>query len=633
MTFRLTLWGLWALGAAQPLTGTYLITGNSSFAQSRFATLQEAFDSLHRRGAQGTVTIRLVGGSQWSPTAEPATIRLPGYDCNNCEVRVLLDTAFALTKSPSNTPTDRFLLRFSGSIQNFLLDGLHRCTLYAQTTSFGTGVIGFVSETGRDLILRNVRLQNLFLRGGSRSQTQVGVYVGSDAGLFGPASQLSADSEVDSLVLRGLRIWAVSGGITLVGRRAIAHRAFVEEDTIGTPVQNPNQLDELSWGGELGASGIRVGGFRQLVIRRCLVRNAIRNDANIVLLSGIRADSCEKALITQNLIHSLRYVGNEGHSNVGISVQVPTTYLTSEGEYIISNNMVSDIYGDGDDDPGLANSPLRGNYYPAGISVNALDPVSNARVKIYHNTIHLFGQNPSSHPTGGSACIRIMPRVSGGVTIEGNILQNTLRCGTNANKKAYGIALFHNGSTNFTIRHNAYRIASGAAGGDYAGLTYQTDRNWNNWQSLGYEASGVWLSTNVHFVDNIDLHLVDAPTQIVAAGPTPLRVEEDFDGENRPLGGNAPDLGADEVDETSTIFVVKTPLVRLSLYPNPSDGTLYLSLPGRAILRMYDLSGAVCWEAPVEANAQVSLPLSSGAYFLHLLGEGWQHSEKLLLLP
>lgn len=32
-----------------------------------------------------------------------------------------------------------------------------------------------------------------------------------------------------------------------------------------------------------------------------------------------------------------------------------------------------------------------------------------------------------SHLTGGSACITIRPRVSGGVIIEGNILQNTLK--------------------------------------------------------------------------------------------------------------------------------------------------------------------------------------------------------------
>lgn len=617
---------------AQPLSGLYLITGSSDFTNQRFASLQEAFDSLRNRGAQGAVTIRLPGGSAWSPVNEPSTIRLPGYTCNNCIVRVELDTAVTIAKSPTNAQSERFVLRFSGAIRNFTLDGMGKCTLHTQTVAFGTGVVGFVSEPGNDLLLRNVRLEGLHLRGSGRGTTEIGVFVGRDAALSGTNAVLPPPSSVDTLMLRRLRIQAISNGIYVASVRGVIQNLFIEEDTVGTPISNPNMLDEQSWGANLGASGIRVGGGYDVYIRRCVVRNAVRNDNQYVLLSGIRTDSCERVRILQNLVHGIRYVGTEGYANHGMLIQVPTTYNLPDGDHIIANNMIADIYGDADDDPAFANSFLRGAYYPSGIAINSFDPVSDARVKIWHNSIHLFGQNPSSYPTGGSACITIRPRVSGGVIIEGNILQNTLRCGTASDKKAYGIALFHNGTTSFTIGTNAYYVASGAAGGNFAGLTYQTDRSWSAWQGLGYEAAGKWLSAAVPFVSNIDLHLVGLPADIVGSGPLPLRVMDDFDGDIRPLGGTAPDLGADEVDESTTFF--SQPLSQVLIYPNPTGGEVFLRLPSAARLRLYDLSGALLYEAEhVEREGRLRLPVSEGLYLLHIEGRGWQTSSRLLVKP
>ncbi|MCS6896323.1 MAG: T9SS type A sorting domain-containing protein [Bacteroidia bacterium] len=619
---------------AQPLSGTYLVNGVNNFSTKEFATLQQAFDSLHNRGAQGGVVIRLVGGSTWSAINEPSTIRLRGYTCTGCQVRVELDTATAIAKSPSNNQTDRFLLRFSGNLKNFTLDGKDKCTLHVQTNSFGTGVIGFVSESGYDLKLDNVKVERLYLRGSSRNGTEVGVFIGRDAALSGPSAVLVPLSSIDTLRLRQLRIWAVSNGIYAAARRGIARKLFIEEDTIGTPMTNPNLLDAQSWGGNLGASGIRIGGFYESHIRRCVVRNAVRNDNTVVLLSGIRTDTCENIRITHNLIHGLRYIGNEGYAHHGIVAHVPTTYNLPDGEYIIANNMIADIYGDGDDDPSFLGSFLRGAYYPSGIVINAFDPVSDARVKIFHNTINLFGQNPSTYPTGGSACITIRPRVSGGVTIQGNILQNTLLCSTSPDKKAYGIAIFHNGATNFNIGPNALYVASNAAGGDFAGLTFQTDHSWNSWQSLGYEAGGKWLSADIPFISDIDLHLASYPPDIVNQGPTPLRVLDDFDGEARPLGGSAPDFGADEVNENSTATGALSrahPLAKI--YPNPTRGKVRYSFPTCAQVALYDLAGSLLWKEILEHEGEISLPFPPGIYLLEARGNGWSQTFRLFIQP
>ncbi|MCX8112029.1 MAG: hypothetical protein N3E49_02350 [Bacteroidia bacterium] len=54
--------------------------------------------------------------------------------------------------------------------------------------------------------------------------------------------------------------------------------------------------------------------------------------------------------IPQNLVHGLRYLGNEGHTHHGILIQVPATYHLPDGGHI---NMIADIYGDGDNDLAL----------------------------------------------------------------------------------------------------------------------------------------------------------------------------------------------------------------------------------------------------------------------------------------
>lgn len=92
-------------------------------------------------------------------------------------------------------------------------------------------------------------------------------------------------------------------------------------------------------------------------------------------------------------------------------------------------------------------------------------------------------------------------------------------------------------------------------------------------------------------------------------------------------------MGADEVDET-TSAIASQPIPQVSVYPNPTSGGIFLRLPSPARVKLYDLSGTLLYEVgKTENGTHLRLPVPAGVYLLHLIGEGWQTSTRLLVQP
>lgn len=617
-------WGILSLLGmlvAQPLTGTYTITGTSNFSANQFATIQEAFDSLNQRGAQGTLIITLPPGTFWDPASEPSVITLAGYPCIQCDVTLELDTAVTLAKSPAGTAGNRFVFRFGGNTQstltsvntpgqltNFALDGNDKFTIQSTTVGGGTttGAIGIVSTTSAPLVVNGFHIRNLRIAGLNRSNTFSGIYLGPDTSLtFG---SLQAGSSVSGLNIWLNKIDSVSRPIHVRGARSIVQNVQAFANLIGTG-------SDASWAVANNIGGIHILGATNVTINQNVVTGAV--SGNNYRIAGIRLDTCENFNVYRNHIYKIRYTGTSGWGEYGIAAILPASFLGPVTNRI-TDNMIADIVGD-------AWASTVGTGFVCGIFLNASATNANARTILAHNSINLYGNNPSTYAGGGSAAIGIGSSVTGGVTIEGNILQNTLRASQASGKLAYGIVFFATSALSAVIcNYNAYYVqASGADNhiGRIGGTNFTTFSAWQA-SSLSPEANGIGLFTPAPFLSNTDLHLSSTtPTLLINAGNPAYNGTSDYDGHTRPLPnpgpgpngdpGSVPDIGADEVDGTPLICPssIAAPNVVTSTPPNAGSDylwgtTISLDTTGTnsptasgALQVIYSLDGGLTWTA------------------------------------
>ncbi|MEN2992953.1 MAG: T9SS type A sorting domain-containing protein [Bacteroidia bacterium] len=554
----------WAQGT--PLQGNYTITGVSDFNNRQFATIQEAFDSLNQRGARGNVVITLPPVGNWNPANEPSTITLVGYNCITCQVSVVLQRQDTLRKAPSTSSGGRFIFRFGGATQSNLSNPLNRgqlrnfslsgadvfalkSTQNASNSGTSTGLIGIVSTQDVPLNLEGFTIDGLILLGASRSQTFSGIYLGSDPATGNLVSApLTPGSTVQTLRLTSNKIDSVSRPIMLRGSsNAVLNGVEVERNQIGQSAPD-------SWAATFNIGAIHIFWGRNINVMANQITGATSGSITAAnQLAGIRLDTCENFTLARNWIYGLRYTGADGRGQYGICVILPATLQASSQNRIFSN-MIADIVGD-------ARASTTGVEYVSGIFVNAAGNLTDAKLAIYHNSIHLYGNNSvtSTQSEGGSAAITIGHRISGGLVISGNILQNSLRVAQNGTRAAYGMLFFSNSLSGAQINHNAYRIAAQGVPNYIARLGNTDYATLSAWRASapGREARGLFLREDVPFVSPTDLHLVStAPTAVINAGDLAYNGTLDFDGQTRPIGGvgsdpgTAPDIGADELAGT-----------------------------------------------------------------------------------
>jgi hypothetical protein len=554
---------------AQPLTGTHFITGTSAFSASggQFATIQEAFDSLMSRGVGGGgVTFRVQDswvGSATGQLAEPNTIRLSTYTGSGPNSPVTLTFAdlsspVYFAKSPNGAAGDRFIFRFTGSVKYFTLDGAGKLILKSTATGgTSTGLIGFVSTSSLDLDIDAITIRNVVMHGNGRANTFSGVYIGQDASLT--TGTVSANSNIGAVVgitIEGCTIDSVSRPILVAGRRTNTRKIRVLRDTLGNPT------DATAWAAASNIGAVHLRGVQNPIVQGCVVHGESSTNTSV---AGIRLDSCENFTITRNWVYNIEYTGTGGYGTFGIHIALPSTFIGSSVNNVVSNNMLAGLVADGD-----ANFSFP-RYIPAGILVEAASgSISDAKLALIHNSIHLFG-SASGNYTGSSAGIAISASVQGGVKIDGNLIQNTFDA--SGNDIAYGlvIATGSPSTARFDINYNQYYLGGSASQLVYARVGTTLFPTFSGWQSSTIpnipspDANGlVHVPGPVPFVSNIDLHLVDTlPSSAINAGNTAYNGAFDFDGQTRPLPtnppgsvntppdpGTAPDVGADELDGT-----------------------------------------------------------------------------------
>jgi len=578
------------------LSGTYLITGNSDPSNGEFATIQEAFNELMLQGVVPPgVTFRVQDSWVGSPTgqdAEPNTIRLSTYNgaASNAPVTLTfadLSSPVYFAKAPSGMPQNQFIFQFTGSIKYFTLDGAGKLILKSTATGgTTTGLIGFVSSFSQDLDIDAITIQNVVMHGNGRENTFVGVYIGDEVlgGSVTPGSNIGAD---EGIAIQGCTIGLVSRPILVAGRRDNTRNIRVIQNTLGDPT-NPT-----AWAANDNIGAVHLRGVQNPIVQGCVVHGQT-NDKHSV--AGIRLDSCENFTITQNWVYDIGYYPlpgqTRGYGSYGIYIALPSTFIGSSVNNVVSNNMLAGLVGDGDiryDFP---------EYIPAGILVSTTSgSISDAKLALIHNSIHLFGFGGSPFfisYNGSSAGIAIGSGVEGGVKIHANLIQNTLKAvGADT---AYGlvIATDNPSAAGFDINYNQYYLGGSAFRKVYARVGTNVFPIFSDWQASNIpnipspDANGLVHEPGpVPFVSNTDLHLIPTSQSSAINAGDPAYNGPDFDGETRPIGGGsggdpgtAPDVGADELDGTpfscpSSLQAPEIVVVETGDYP-PLAGSDYL---------------------------------------------------------
>jgi hypothetical protein len=612
------------------LTGTYNITGNPTPGPGEFTTIQQAFSALMSQGV-GPGGVTFVVQESWRTTnsstgraAEPPTIQLstyPGAGPGNPVTLTftgLADTVY-FAKSPNGAAGERFIFRFTGTIRNFTLDGAGKLILKSTTSTTGgsnpsgtnTGLIGFVSVTtpsSLDLDIDAITIQNVVMHGSGRATTFSGVYIGQDANLIiGTVSTGSSIGAAVGITIQGCTIDSVSRPILVAGRRANTQNIRVIQDTLGNPT------DPTAWAATSNIGAVHLRGVQNPIVQGCVVHGESSTNTSV---AGIRLDSCENFTITQNWVYNIRYTGTGGYGTFGIHIPLPSTFIGSSVNNVVSNNMLAGLVADGD-----ANFSFP-RYIPAGILVEAASgSISDAKLALIHNSIHLFG-SASGNYTGSSAGIAISASVQGGVKIDGNLIQNTFDA--SGSDIAYGlvIATGSPSTAGFDINYNQYYLGGSASQLVYARVGTTPFSTFSGWQSSAIpnipspDANGlVHAPGPVPFVSNTDLHLVaGAPSSAINAGNPDYNGALDFDGETRPIPtvAAAPDVGADELDGTpfSCPSSLQAPdIVVTGTYPPLAGDYLWgqqveidttgtnSPTPSGTLNLIYSLDGGVTWTA------------------------------------
>jgi hypothetical protein len=251
------------------------------------------------------------------------------------------------------------------------------------------------------------------MHGNGRNNTFVGVYIG-DGFLGGPVNPVSNIGANEGITIQGCTIDSVSRPILVAGIRAKTRNIRVIQDTLG------NLTDPTAWAADDNIGAVHLRGVQYPIVQRCIVHGE-RNYSNHSV-AGIRLDSCENFTITQNWVYNIEYYSlsgqTRGYGSYGIYIALPSTFIGSPVNNVVSHNMLAGLSGDGN----VVSFPSR---IPAGIFVEATSgSISDAELALIHNSIHLFGSSDPGYFTtynGSSAGIAISASVQGGVKIDGYI--------------------------------------------------------------------------------------------------------------------------------------------------------------------------------------------------------------------
>jgi hypothetical protein len=505
------------------------------------------FEALNGRVFGGNVTVNIAGDS----TAETGLNALNQWPEDPAG-------PYTLTIQPSGgaarTVSGNFaggLIRLNGA-DRVTIDGLNadgNSLTMSNTSTVNPSATIYLLPTGvLNAGASNNTIQNLNIVGGANTIGVAGIAIAGST-----VNTAGADNDGNTIT---------GNTITKVYYAIYARGSFTPTSAgmDGLVISN-NTLGPVAQGADsLGLAGIYLYGANSPSVSGNAIRNltaAASAAGGIYVVQEVAGGSIANNTITNltsaiatgatNQITGIYFGSNVSNLTVsGNKIQSVSNTLVagagargiianSEGAgNVIANNMVSDIVTS----PGTST-----NSWPVGIAVETAATV----VKVYNNSVNLFGPHTGNNVISGSS-----PLFLGGgvltVDVRNNVLSNSYDNSTSTTERTLAVSAPFLGASGFVdINYNDYYVNGPLTAtnfiGNLGGTNIATLAAWKT----ATTKDAFSIAANPQYVSATDLHIntSGAATPIENVGSSIVIVTNDVEGDFR--NSTTPDMGADEV--------------------------------------------------------------------------------------
>jgi hypothetical protein len=428
------------------LNGTYSI--GASQTSPNYSSLTSAISDLNSYGVSGAVIFQLMSDySSSSETTYPLTINaITGGSATNT---LTIKPASGVTASISGLSASNAIIKLNGA-DYVTIDGSNNGTSSRNLTINNTGGtsagiwVGSIGGAGNGA--NNNTIKNLIIFGNSGT-------VSGNYGIISSANSAfaTAASDNDNLTITNNSIYKVYTGISALTSSSAgldANGLSITNNSIGTS----SATDYITYRGiELSyatSPSINQNNIFNIITSASLTNIGINIDAGVV-----------NGTISGNTITGLRSTTVYGYGSYGINF---SSAVGTSG-VVVANNIISDI--------------LTSNYSATSSTYNAfgIRITGGNSLKIYYNTINLFGTPSSGTLAGLSANLCVTTAVTG-LEVKNNIFKNTTSFSYISSVVANVLLI---SSLTFDCNYN-----------DFYGTS-----NTNNTYYTGYNGASGWITT------------------------------------------------------------------------------------------------------------------------------------------
>lgn len=553
------------------LSGTYTIDSSFVTGGTNFHSFEDALLALTNCGVNGPVVFEL-----HDPTYNLALVlnEFPGVSATNTITFKPASTKNVVITTASTTATIKFnaakYIIFDGSN-----DGTTSRNLTIRNTSTATNTAVFWLSSIGALTGQNcsdITIKNCNIQGGSNSVTSTfGIYAAGTS-----ISTTGTGNNNHNITISNNSFTKAYYAIYARSATNFNNGLIITNNSIGSTVAT----DYVTF------RGVDIQGAVNPIVHNNTIFNL--QIATAVNVAGIDiGTNVNNAQITSNVIFGLRSTSTSGYGAYGINISSGT----GVSDILIANNMIYDIITS-------KYSTTSTTWNPFGIRI-----IGGTNIKVYYNSINLYGEPTTGTSASMSACLMITAAVTN-LDVRNNIFANSMT--GNAGSKSY--AVYKVTAVTFAESNFNDYYPSGTFG--FIGYSGTADvTTLAAWQTVTTKDINS-VTTNPQFFSQTNLH-TSSPNVNNIGTPIPT-VTTDIDGEIRHL--TSPDIGADEFTPPAidaNLLAITYPAQSACGLTNSEFISILVKNLGDDTITTIDASYKINALAPVTNTFIVSIPKDS----------------------
>ena len=511
--------------------GTYTVS--SSIPGANYTSLTAAIAAYNNSCLSGPVIFELLDASYTTPN-ETFPIIINSNITASATNTLTIRPSSGVSPEISGSSTSA-IIRLNGA--DFItidgsntVGGTSRNLTISNSNSGTSSVVLMLSSASAADGANNNTIRNISTLGQASSTTFVGIYSGSGSSV-GSSSEAAHNNNqyINNSVARS------SYGIAIVGASGGQTGNTLSNNTIGsTTVAN-----------YIGYIGVFLSNLNGAQFTSNTIQNIITTSTNPVGLNI--AGNVVNSSFNANTIKSIHYTGTGGYGGKGINIYTGT----ASSNLTISNNMISDIRGDGW-------SSLLGDAV-VGIRIGATNSSNSTTggIKLYNNSVNLGSGSFAGNASGTQSAALFLSSVTSDLDIRNNVFATNLLNSAASSAKSWAIYSAAANTAFTNIDYNNYSVSGSQGVLSYLG----SDRTSLSALQSAFGGNSNSRNSQPNFVSATDLHLPSSAGQnwsFESAGTPISSVSADIDGDTR--DASKPDIGADEFNATGFTVTNPTPV-------------------------------------------------------------------------